>query len=153
MAHTYSQMIVHIVFCPRGRQSVITEEHRDRIEKYISGIINNRKQKLLAIYCMPDHIHLLVSMRPDISVSDLVRDIKANSTKFIKAEKLISQFSWQTGFGCFTYSRSQSDIVINYIRNQANHHKKKEFREEYLDILNKCGIDFNERYLFEKPED
>lgn len=149
MPNTYSQLYIQIVFAVKGRQAFINESFREELQKYISGIIAEKKQKLYAIYCMPDHTHILVSIKPDIAVSDLVRDIKANSSSFIKEKGFIKNFSWQTGFGAFSYSKSQSLQVVDYILKQPLHHKKKIFKEEYIDFLNKFQIDFKEEYLFE----
>jgi REP-associated tyrosine transposase len=115
----------------------------------MTGIITNKKQKLYAIYCMPDHTHILVSIKPDISISDLVRDIKANSSSFIKEKRCLnSLFSWQMGFGAFSYSKSQAPAVMKYILNQPEHHRRTTFQEEYLEFLNKFEIEYNEKYLF-----
>jgi REP element-mobilizing transposase RayT len=138
------------VFAVKGRQSLIHESIRVELEKYITGIITNKNQKLLAIYCNPDHTHILVGLKPTISISDLVRDIKANSSKFINENKLVkSKFNWQDGFGAFSYSKSHLDNVIKYILNQAEHHKQKTFKEEYIDFLQKFEVEYDERYLFE----
>ena len=149
MPNTYSQLYVQIVFAVKGRQAFIKETFREELQKYISGIIAEKKQKLYAIYCMPDHVHILVSIKPDIAVSDLVRDIKANSSSFIKEKDFVKDFSWQTGFGAFSYSKSQSLNVVDYILNQPDHHKRKTFKEEYIEFLEKFGIDFKEEYLFD----
>ncbi len=149
MANTYSQLYVQIVFAVKGRQSFIKESFRVELQKYISGIIAEKKQKLYAIYCMPDHTHILVSIKPDTTVSDLVRDIKANSSSFIKEKGFVKDFSWQTGFGAFSYSKSQSRNVVDYILCQPEHHKTKMFKEEYIEFLNKFAIDFAKEYLFE----
>ena len=149
MANTYSQIHVQIVFAVKGRENLIKEEHREELQKYITGIINNKNQKTLAIYCMPDHTHILVGMKPNLSISDLVRDIKANSSSFVTDNKWVSKFNWQEGFGAFSYSKSQLDLVVKYILNQAEHHKKRTFREEYLDFLQKFEIEYDEKFLFE----
>lgn len=150
MANTYSQLYIQIVFAVKGRDYFINESFREELQKYMSGIIANKKQKLYAIYCMPDHTHILVSMKPDIAVSDLVRDIKANSSSFVKEKKFVNSiFSWQEGFGAFSYSKSQAKNVVDYILTQPEHHRKITFREEYLDLLNDFGIEYNEKYLFE----
>ncbi len=149
MPNTYSQLYIQIVFAVKGRQSFIKESFREEVQKYISGIIAEKKQKLYAIYCMPDHTHILVSMKPDMAVSDLVRDIKSNSSSFIKDKNFVKGFSWQTGFGAFSYSKSQSKKVVDYILNQPQHHKKKTFKEEYIDFLQKFEIEYDEKYLFE----
>ncbi len=150
MANTYSQIYVHIVFAVKGRQNLINANIREELHKYITGIITNRDQKLLSIFCMPDHTHLLIGLKPSIIISDLVRDIKAGSSKFINDKKLIKgKFSWQEGFGVFSYSRSQIDTVIKYIQNQEKHHNKKSFKEEYIDFLEKFAVEYDEKYLFE----
>ena len=150
MANTYSQIYTHIVFAVKGRQNLINPNIREELHKYITGIITNRDQKLLSIFCMLDHTHLLIGLKPSISISDLVRDIKAGSSKFINDKKLIKgKFSWQEGFGVFSYSRSQIDTVIKYIQNQEKHHHKKSFKEEYIDFLEKFAVEYDERYLFE----
>jgi putative transposase len=150
MPNTYTQMYVQIVFAVKGRTNLIPSIYREEIHKFITGIVRNRQQKLLSIFCMPDHIHLLIGFKPSISISDLTRDIKAASSKFINDKKWIAgRFNWQEGFGAFTYSRSQIDNVIKYILNQENHHKRKTFKEEYLGFLKKFEIEYNEKYLFE----
>lgn len=150
MPNTYTQLYVQIVFAVQGRQNLITERNRIEVEKYICGIVNSKKSKPVAIYCNPDHLHILIALHSTISISDITRDIKANSSKFISEKKLVTgKFRWQDGFGAFTYSRSQISDVAKYILNQAEHHKKKGFREEYLVMLQKSEIEYNEQYLFE----
>jgi putative transposase len=150
MPNTYSQIYIQIVFAVKGRQNFIKESFREEVQKYMSGIINNKKQKLYAIYCMPDHTHLLVSIKPDIAISKLVRDIKANTTSFIKEKRFANDvFSWQEGFGAFSYSKSQSERVMNYILKQPLHHRKKNFKEEYYEFLMKYDIAYDEKYVFE----
>jgi len=150
MANTYSQMYVQIVFAVLSRANVIQEIHRIELEKYICGIISNNKCKPLALYCNPDHAHVLIGLHPAVSVSDITRDIKASSSKFVKDKKWVfGRFAWQVGFGSFTYSRSQIDEVSKYILNQPKHHIKRTFKEEYLSMLQKNEVDFDERYLFE----
>lgn len=150
MANTYSQIYIQIVFAVKGRQNMIAKENREELHKFITGIVTNREQKLLAIFAMPDHVHILVGMKPSISISDLVRDIKAGSSKFINDSKWINgKFNWQEGFGAFSYSKSSIDNVVKYILNQEERHKKKKFKEEYLDFLNKFDIDYDEKYVFD----
>jgi len=150
MANTYSQIYIHIVFSVKGRQNLILKSFREELHKYITGIVQNRDQKMLAVYCMPDHTHILIGLRPSISISDLVRDIKASSSKFINDKKMVrGKFNWQEGFGVFSYSRSQVNNVIRYILKQEEHHKKKTFKEEYIDLLKKFEIEYDEKYLFE----
>ena len=150
MPNTYSQIYIQIVFAVKGRECFIKESFREELQKYIAGIIAGKKQKLFAIYCMPDHVHILVSMKPALSISDLVRDIKASSSGFIKEKKWInSDFSWQEGFGAFSYHKSQAKNVVDYILHQPEHHRKVTFRQEYLDFLNEYEIEYDEKYLFE----
>jgi len=149
MANTYSQLYIQIVFTVKGRQNLISKNWKDEIYKYITGIIVNQKQKLIAINGMPDHIHILVGIKPNVSISDLVRDIKSSSSKFINEQKWINgKFEWQTGFGAFSYGHSQLTSVIKYIKNQEQHHKTKTFKEEYIAFLKLFNIDFKNEYLF-----
>jgi REP element-mobilizing transposase RayT len=153
MANTYTQIYVHTVFAVEGRQSLIRPEHSDELQKYITGIVSAQKHKLIAINNMPDHIHLLIGLRPDAALSDLVRDIKANSSRFIKEKRWMKgRFSWQEGFGAFSYSRSQLGSVIRYIENQQKHHATKSFRDEYTGLLEKFGIEYDHRYIFKTVE-
>lgn len=154
MANTYTQMYVQVVFAVQYRENLIAEENREEVERYICGIIANKKCKVLAIFCNPDHVHILIALHPTISVSDLVRDIKANSSRFINEKGwLRGQFNWQDGFGAFTYAKSQIDAVAKYILRQATHHQKQSFREEYLSTLQKFEVEFDEKYLFDWIED
>lgn len=150
MANTYTQLYAQLVFAVKGRQSLIEKQHRERLHQIITGIIQNRGQKMLAVFCMPDHVHILIGFKPSVSLSDLVRDIKTNTTLFIKENRLSrSKFEWQAGFGAFTYAHSQVDAVCKYIMNQEDHHKTRSFRAEYLDFLEKFEVLHEERYLFE----
>ncbi len=149
MPNTYFQLYIQMVFDVKGRQCFIQESFRDELQKYISGIIKEKKQKLYAIYCMPDHTHIFVSIKPDIAISDLVRDVKANSSSFIKEKHFVKNFSWQTGFGAFSYSKSQALKVVDYILRQPEHHKKKTFKQEYIEFLQKFDIEYDDQYLFE----
>ena len=151
MANTYSQIFIQVVFAVKNRQSLIAQDHKEELYKYITGIVKNKGQKLLAINGMPDHIHILIGIKPSITISDLVRDIKANSSKFIN-EKGWSKFrfSWQEGFGAFSYGKSQLGDIINYIQNQEKHHETRSFREEYLEFLKKFEVSFDEKYIFKE---
>lgn len=154
MGNTYTQMYIQVVFAVQYRENLIAEENREELEKYICGIITNKKCKVLAIYCNPDHIHILIALHPTISVSDLVRDIKANSSRFINEKGwLRGRFNWQDGFGAFTYAKSQIDEVVKYILGQPIHHQKQSFRDEYLSTLHKFEVEFDEKYLFDWVED
>jgi len=149
MANTYTQIYIHIVFAVEGRQNLIELKHNDELQKYITGIVSGQRHKLIAINNMPDHLHLLVGLRPDASLSELVRDIKANSSRFINEQRwVIGRFSWQEGFGAFSHSRSQLGTVIRYIENQQEHHAKKSFRDEYIELLETFGVEFDSRYIF-----
>ena len=147
---TYSQIYIQIVFAVKGRESLIMPQWEERLHKYITGIVQNKEQKMLAINGMPDHLHILIGMKSSCCLSDLVREIKKSSNNFIKDEKLSKfNFSWQEGFGAFSYSHSQLNDVIAYINNQKEHHRKKTFKEEYVDFLKKFNVEYNEKYLFE----
>jgi REP element-mobilizing transposase RayT len=150
MANTYSQIYVQIVFSVKGRQNLIQKKWKDELHKYICGIVNGKEQKVYAIGGMSDHIHILVSIKPNIAISDLVRDIKANSSKWInEKEYVMGKFQWQEGFGAFSYAQSQLDTVIAYINNQEQHHEKKTFKDEYLNLLQKFNVEYHEKYLFD----
>ena len=150
MANTYTQLYAHIIFSPKGRQNLIHARIKTDIYKYIAGIIKKKGQKLFIINGMPDHIHIFIGFSPDITLSDLIGTIKSNSTNFINEKKLVAgKFAWQRGFGAFTYSKSQVSKVIDYIKNQETHHQRKTFKEEYIELLNKFGVLYNDEYLFE----
>jgi putative transposase len=150
MAGTFSQIYVQIVFAVKGRENLIANAWKDELHKYIAGIVKGKEQKPIIVNGMPDHIHAFVGLRPSMAIADLARDIKNNSSKFINEQRLIKgKFSWQEGYGAFSYSHSQIQNVYNYILNQEDHHRKKTFKEEYLDFLNSFEVDYNEKYLFE----
>ncbi|MDE0183896.1 MAG: IS200/IS605 family transposase [Candidatus Poribacteria bacterium] len=150
MADTYSQIYLHIVFTVKSRQCLIPKQHKEALHQYITRIITNKRQTVIRINSMPDHIHILVGMTPNIALSDLVRDIKANSSKFINSMRWVAgRFEWQTGFGAFSYSHSQLNDVVNYIKNQEEHHTRHTFREEYLSFLKRFDIPYNPKYVFD----
>jgi len=150
MANTFTQVYIQIVFSVKGRQSLIQKSWREELYKYICGIVNGKEQKVYAIGGVADHIHILVSIKPNIAISDLVRDIKANSSKWINEKGyVIGKFQWQEGFGAFSYAQSQLDNVIAYINNQEQHHQKKTFKEEYIGLLQKFNVSYDDQYLFE----
>ena len=150
MANTYTQLYIQIVFAVKGRENLIHEPIREKVEKYLCGAVSNKKSKPIAIYCNPDHLHILIGLHPTISISEMVRDLKASSSKWINEQKLLrGKFQWQEGFGAFSYGKSQIDAVVKYILNQPEHHRKKTFREEYIDFLEKFKIDYKEKYLFD----
>ena len=149
MANTFSQIYLQFVFAVKHRENLISKEHKEELHKYITGLVTNRKAKMLAVHCMPDHIHLFVGFKPVISIADFIKEIKVESNEFINSKKWIKgNFSWQEGYGVFSYSHSHIESVINYIHNQEIHHKKKSFREEYHEFLEKFEIPFEEKYLF-----
>lgn len=150
MPDTYSQIYIQIVFAVKNRKALINKAWEERIYKYITGIVQNNGQKMLSINGMPDHIHFLIGMKPTCCLSDLVREIKKSSNAFIKENKLSDfAFNWQEGYGAFSYSHSQLNNVIGYINNQKEHHKKKTFKEEYLEFLLNFNIEFKNEHLFE----
>ncbi|MGD0340008.1 MAG: IS200/IS605 family transposase [Bacteroidota bacterium] len=150
MANTYSQIYIQIVFTVKDRSVLIPKEKKDELYKYITGIVKKRGQKLLAINGMSDHIHVFVGMKPDLAISDLVRDIKAGSSGFIYKKRMVKRkFSWQEGFGAFSYSRSDIDAVIHYIQNQEYHHRTITFHDEYIKMLKEFAVEYDDRYLFE----
>ena len=153
MANTYTQIHIHAVFSVQNRSCIIQRSWKKDLYKYITGIINNNNHKLIVINGMPDHIHLLFGFRPAQSISDLLQDIKGGSSRWINERKLVKgRFSWQEGYGAFSYAKSDLPHVINYIKNQENHHMKMTFVEEYIALLQQFGIDYNDSYIF-KPVD
>lgn len=151
MANTYSQIYIHIVFAVKGRQNLISQQWKNELYRYITGIIKNKNQKLIAINGMSDHVHILVGLKPSIATSDLVRDIKANSSRFINEKNWMQgRFEWQHGFGAFSCSHSHLSNVITSIENQEYHHKKKTFREEYVGLLKDYKINFDNEYIFDE---
>ena len=151
MPNTYSQIYIQVVFATKGRETLIEDKNRQEIEKYITGILTNKGQKLIAIYANPDHLHLFFSYKNlKITIPELVKIIKSESTKFINDKRLsFGKFAWQESYGAFSYAKSQKETVVHYIENQKEHHKKENFRTEYLKFLKVFEIKYDERYLFE----
>ena len=150
MANTFSQIYLQFVFAVRQRQCLIPKEHKGELHKYFTGLTRNRNTKMLAVHCMPDHTHLFVGFKPNILISDFVKEIKVESNEFINAKKWIKgKFSWQEGYGVFSYSHSHIDSVIKYIQNQERRHKRVNFKQEYHEFLEKFQVPFEEKYLFE----
>ncbi|MDD4575869.1 MAG: IS200/IS605 family transposase [Bacteroidales bacterium] len=150
----FSQIYIQVVFAVKGRNSLIKSEWEEELFKYITGIVQNKQQKMLAINGTSDHIHFLIGMKPSCCLSDLVREIKKSSNAFIKEKKFTKfNFEWQNGYGAFSYSHSALVNVIKYVNNQKEHHKKKTFKEEYMEILKKFQIEFKDEYLFEWIDD
>jgi putative transposase len=149
MANTFSQIYLQFVFAVQNRQNLIAKEYKEELHKYITALVQNRKAKMLAVNCMPDHTHLFVGFKPTVLISDFVKEIKVESNEFVNSKDWIKgKFSWQEGYGVFSYSHSQIDNVINYVLNQEKHHQKNTFKQEYLSLLQKFDIQFEEKYLF-----
>ena len=150
MANTYSQIYLQFVFAVQSRQSLIAKVYKEELHKYITALTQARKAKMLAVHCMPDHIHLLVGFPPAVLISDFVKQIKVESNEFINQKNWIKgKFSWKEGYGVFSYSHSQIPQVCQYIFRQEQHHKKTTFKQEYFEFLEKFDVPFEERYLFE----
>lgn len=150
MANTFSQIYIQVVFAVQNRKAQIKPIWEDELFKYITGIVQNKGQKMLAINGTSNHIHFLIGMKPSCSLSDLVREVKKSSNSFIKEKKITqANFNWQEGFGAFSYSQSHLTKVINYIENQKIHHKKRTFKEEYIAMLKAFEIEFDEKFTFE----
>ena len=150
MANTYSQINIHCVFAVKGRENIITNTFRNDLHKFMYGILKNDNVFPLAIGGWKDHVHVFFELKPDLKISDLMRMLKATSSKWINDNKLVlGKFQWQEGYGAFSYSRSQRDKVIDYILKQEEHHSKKTFREEYMDMLKKFAVEYKDEYVFE----
>ncbi len=149
MAGTFSKLYAHVVFSVRNRQKLLRKSFQPELYKYIAGIVENKGQKLIRINGTDDHLHLLISYNPIIAVSDLVRDIKANSSKLINERKLVpGRFEWQEGYSIFSCDYRNLDGITSYIEQQEEHHRKRTFREEYIDFLKSYDIDYNEKYVY-----
>jgi putative transposase len=150
MANTYTQLHIHLVFAVKNRDATIKKSWKDDLEKYITGIVQNHKHKMLAINSMPDHIHIFIGYNQNQLIPNLVEEIKTSSNAWVKEKSLSKfRFEWQKGYGAFSHSRSQVDAVVKYVQNQEVHHEKRSFRDEYLDILRKNDVDYNDDYLFD----
>jgi putative transposase len=151
---TFTQMYVQLVFAVQNRDAVLTKDIRPRVFEYMSGILSNQKHKSIIINGISNHVHILFGLSPSISVSDTVHDIKRSSSLFINKEKLcLGRFSWQEGYGGFSYSRSQIADIYNYIENQESHHQRKTFHEEYINYLNENEMEFDQQFLFDFLDD
>jgi len=149
MAGTFSQIHIQLVLAVQGRANLIVDPWRERMNRYITGIVKKKKQKLIIVNGMPDHLHVFVGLSPGMAIADLVRDMKNNSSNFINNHRWVQRhFQWQEGYGAFSYGHSQIDAVYRYIAGQQQHHRKRTFREEYIQLLKKFEIEFDERYLF-----
>jgi putative transposase len=149
MAGTFSQIYIQAVFAVEGRANLLQKPWSEEVFKYMAGIIKGKNQKPIIVNGVANHVHLFIGLKPSIALSDLVRDIKNNSSNFINTQKFVQgKFSWQEGFGAFSYAHSQIEQVYQYILNQEEHHRKKTFKEEYLDFLKKFEIEYDEKFLF-----
>lgn len=150
MANTFSQIYIQTVFAVSNRLSLIRPEFKEEVYKYITGIVRNQGHKLISINGIPDHVHILIGLKPSMALSDLVREIKSDSSNFVNEQRFVrGKFSWQEGYGAFSYGHSQLDKIIRYIQNQEKHHTRRSFKDEYLTLLRKFDIAFEEKYVFE----
>ncbi|MGB0982416.1 MAG: IS200/IS605 family transposase [Saprospiraceae bacterium] len=145
----YTKLLYHIVFSTKDRKKALVKTHKKQLFQYIWGIIENKNGHLYRLNGVEDHIHILVGLRPNMTVSNIVKDIKVNSTNWIKEKGYFPKFKgWQVGYGAFTVSEYEKDGLIEYIKNQEEHHKTVTFEEEYRRLLKEHGIEFEEKYLF-----
>lgn len=150
MPGTFSQLYIQVIFAVKGRENLIGNSWKTELHKYTAGIIKGKNQKSIIVNGMPDHIHAFIGLKPAMAIADLVRDIKNNTSNFVNDHKFVKgKFSWQEGYGVFSYSHSHIVNVYNYILNQEKHHKKKTFKEEYLEFLKKFEVEYEEKYLFD----
>lgn len=149
MANTYTKLHIHLVFAVKFRAAIIQSTWEDELHKYITGIVNNNDHKLLCINSVPDHLHMLVGLNPKQSISDMMRFVKGDSAEFINKQQFTKwKFNWQEGYGAFSNRYSQIDSVVKYIKNQKEHHRKKTFKEEYVSMLQKAGVAYDDKYIF-----
>jgi putative transposase len=150
MANTYTQLNIHSVFSVLGRENFLSDTFRSRLFEYIAGILSNKGHYPLSVNGYRDHVHIFFELKPAVSISKTMEEVKANSSRWINENNFLhGNFRWQTGYGSFSYSRSQRNDVIQYIMKQEKHHKRQTFKEEYLSLLNKFEVEYDERYLFE----
>jgi len=150
MAGTFSQIYIQCVFAVKGRENLLKKGWRQEVFRYISGIIKNKNQKTIIVNGVSDHVHLFVGLKPSMAISDLIRDVKNNSSNFINEKRFVpGKFSWQEGYGAFSYSQNQIDRVYQYILNQEDHHRKTTFKDEYNELLNEFEVSYDDNYLFD----
>jgi REP element-mobilizing transposase RayT len=152
MPNTYTQLHVHFVFAVKFRKALIKNEWKDDFHSYITGICQNNQHKMIQINSMPDHLHMLIGLRPHQSISSLIQNVKSESSRWLKNEHISDLFSWQEGFGAFAYSKKDLPNVIGYIKNQEEHHKKTNFLNEYTSMLIEHGIEYEAKYIFRDLE-
>ena len=148
MSHTHTNLLCHIVFSTHGRLPLITSEVAAELFAYLGGLVKELKGKPIIINGMSDHVHMLILLPPDVCVSDAMRFVKANSSRWIK-ERFGKKFAWQKGFGAFGVSRSSVEAVVKYISNQEQHHKRFDFKTEFASLLDKNDVQYDERYLWD----
>jgi putative transposase len=154
MAGTYSQIYIQVVFAVKGRDNLLQKPWCSEVFKYMSGIIKAKNQKPIIINGVSNHVHLFIGLKPSMALSDLIRDVKNNTSNFINEQKYVrGKFSWQEGFGSFSYSHSHISQVYQYILNQEEHHRKRTFKEEYLEFLKMFEIEYDEKFLFDWNEE
>ncbi len=150
MAGTYSQIYIQSVIAVKGRQNLLHKQWRHEVFKYMSGIISNKGHKPIIVNGVGDHVHFFIGLKPAMSISDLMRDVKNNSSNFINDHNWVrGKFAWQKGYGAFSYDHSQIETVYSYVMNQEKHHRKKTFQDEYLGLLKKFEVSYEKQYLFE----
>lgn len=150
MANTFSQIYLQFVFAVKRRESLIPKEHKEELHKYLTGLVQHRNSKMIAVHCMPDHVHLFVGFKPTMSIPDFVKEIKVESNEFINHKGWVKgRFNWQEAYGVFSYSQSHIGRVANYVHNQEMHHQSKTFKHEYQGLLKKFEVPFEETYLFD----
>lgn len=151
MPNTYTQIHIQFVFAVKFRHGLISSSWKDELYQYITGIVQNNKHKLICINGMPDHIHILIGVRPHQSISDLMQDVKGGSSKWINEKKFLKgKFEWQQGYGAFSYSKSHVKDVVHYIQNQEQHHQKKTFLQEYVEFLENFEVEYEESFIFKE---
>lgn len=149
MPNTFSQVYLQFVFAVKHRQALIPPQHKAELHKYITGLVQHRNAKMLAVHCMPDHAHIFVGFKPVLSIADFIKEVKVESNQFINSKGWVNRkFAWQEGYGVFSYSHSHVDAVVRYVFNQELHHKQQTFRQEYLSFLERFEIPYEEQYLF-----
>ena len=154
MAGTFSQVYIQIIFAVKRRENILNKIWREEVFKYISSVIKEKGSKPIIVNGVSDHVHCFVGFKPSTAISDLSRDIKNNSSRFINEKGFTKvKFNWQSGYGAFSYAQSQIDAVYNYILKQEEHHRKKSFKEEYLEFLNKFHVEYKDEYLFDWLEE
>jgi REP element-mobilizing transposase RayT len=151
MANTYTQLYVHVIFAVKGRSNLLSKNLKPVLYSFIAGIFRSQNQKLMIINGTGDHVHILIGLRPDSNLSDFIRELKSNSSRWINENGFLTgKFEWQRGFGAFSVGPNYVKTVINYIKGQEEHHRKRTFREEYVDFLESYEIEFKREFIFDE---